>query len=80
MAFLFGKRRDVPPVTPPVTPPPEREDSAQASRRATAALSNTASGVAVDRVGRRGRSGTILTGPLGVLEEPELGRKTLLGS
>lgn len=29
---------------------------------------------------RRGRSSTILTGPLGLMEEPPVGKKTLLGA
>ena len=74
MSFLTPKI-SMPPL-PPVQPLPEApstEVSAEEKERIAAEQA------AVERK-RRGRKSTILTGPLGVEEEAETEKKTLLGS
>lgn len=67
MSFLFGSsRRPRLPTPPPPIKTAEKASAAVAQR-----------GLLDDK--KRGRSGTILTSPLGILEEPELRKKTLLG-
>ena len=64
------------PALPPVQPlpePPSTEVSAEEKERIAAEQA------AVERK-RRGRKSTILTSPLGVEEEAETQKKTLLGS
>mgnify|MGYP004463437481 FL=1 len=72
MSFLTPKMPALPPVQPPPEPPSaelsqEEKDRIAAEQRE------------VERK-RRGRRSTILTGPLGVEEEAETEKKTLLGS
>ena len=64
------------PPLPPVQPPPE-PPSAELSQQEKDRLA--AEQREVERK-RRGRKSTILTGPLGVEEEAETEKKTLLGS
>ena len=59
-----------PPAIPP--PPPLSEVRTTASKAGAGELAAAKK--------RKGRSSTILTGPLGLTAEPELGRKTLLGA
>ena len=73
MGSLF--RPKMPPL-PPVQPLPEppAAEVSQAEKDAIAAEQ-----AAVERK-RRGRKSTILTSPLGIEEEAEVQKKTLLGS
>lgn len=67
-----------PPPLPPLTLSPDPAVSAQA-KRATVAVKSSA-GEATAAAKRKGRRATLLTGPLGLTEEAELKRKTLLGA
>jgi hypothetical protein len=72
MSFLTPKMPPLPPVQP-LPEPPSTEVSAEEKERIAAEQA------AVERK-RRGRKSTILTSPLGVEEEAETQKKTLLGS
>jgi hypothetical protein len=72
MSFLTPKMPALPPVQPLPTPP-STEVSAEEKERIAAEQA------AIERK-RKGRKSTILTGPLGVEEEAETEKKTLLGS
>ena len=74
MSFLTPKI-SMPPLPPvqPAPPPPSSEVSAEEKERIAAEQA------AVERK-RKGRKSTILTSPLGVEEEAETEKKTLLGS
>ena len=72
MSFLTPKMPALPPVQPLPTPP-STEVSAEEKERIAAEQA------AIERK-RKGRKSTILTGPLGVEEEAEVQKKTLLGS
>jgi hypothetical protein len=74
MGSLF-KAPSMPPLPPvqPLPEPPKAEVSAEEKERIAAEQA------AVERK-RRGRKSTILTSPLGVEEEAETEKKTLLGS
>jgi len=74
MGSLF-KAPSLPPLPPvqPLPEPPKAEVSAEEKERIAAEQA------AVERK-RRGRKSTILTSPLGVEEEAETEKKTLLGS
>tara|TARA_R110002020_G_scaffold460655_1_gene679258 strand:+ start:157 stop:378 length:222 start_codon:yes stop_codon:yes gene_type:complete len=72
MGSLFSPK--MPPL-PPVQPAPE-PPSAELSAEEKERIASEQAGV---ERRRRGRKSTILTGPLGVEEEAEVGRKTLLG-
>tara|TARA_Y100000401_G_scaffold26674_1_gene18971 strand:+ start:66 stop:287 length:222 start_codon:yes stop_codon:yes gene_type:complete len=73
MGSLFSpKMPSLPPVQPLPTPP-STELSAEEKKRIAAEQAE------VERK-RRGRRSTILTGPLGIEEEAETEKKTLLGS
>ena len=72
MSFLSPKMPPLPPVQP-LPEPPSAEVSAEDKARIAAEQA------AVERK-RRGRKSTILTSPLGVEEEAETQKKTLLGS
>ena len=74
MGSLF-KAPSMPPLPPvaPLPPPPSSEVSAEDKARIAAEQA------AVERK-RKGRKSTILTSPLGVEEEAETQKKTLLGS
>ena len=72
MSFLTPKMPPLPPVQP-APPPPSSEVSAEEKERIAAEQA------AIERK-RKGRKSTILTSPLGVEEEAETEKKTLLGS
>ena len=74
MGSLF-KAPSMPPLPPvqPLPEPPKAEVSAEEKERIAAEQA------AVERK-RRGRKSTILTSPLGIEEEAETEKKTLLGS
>ena len=75
MSFLSPKMPAMP-ALPPVQPLPEAP-SAEVSAEDKARIA--AEQAAVERK-RKGRKSTILTSPLGVEEEAETQKKTLLGS
>ena len=72
MGSIF--KPEMPPLPPvePAPPPPSAELSAEEKERIAKEQA------AMERR-RRGRKSTILTGPLGIQEEAEVERKTLLG-
>ena len=72
MSFLTPKMPPLPPVQPLPTPPSTEVSQEEKDRIA-------AEQAEIERK-RRGRKSTILTGPLGVEEEAEVQKKTLLGS
>jgi len=72
MSFLMPKMPPLPPVQP-APPPPSSEISQEEKDRIAAEQRK------MERK-RKGRKSTILTGPLGVEEEAETEKKTLLGS
>ena len=72
MSFLTPKMPPLPPVQPLPTPP-STEVSAEEKERIAAEQA------AIERK-RKGRKSTILTGPLGIEQEAETEKKTLLGS
>ena len=72
MSFLSPKMPPLPPVQP-LPEPPLAEVSQEDKARIAAEQA------AVERK-RKGRKSTILTSPLGVEEEAETQKKTLLGS
>ena len=71
MSFLSPKMPPLPPVQP-LPEPPSAEVSAEDKARIAAEQA------AVERK-RKGRKSTILTSPLGVEDEAETQKKTLLG-
>ena len=73
MSFLTPKMPPLPPVQPAPPPPPSSEGSQEEKDRIAAEQA------AIERK-RKGRKSTILTSPLGVEEEAETEKKTLLGS
>ena len=72
MSFLTPKMPPLPPVQP-LPEPPSTELSQEEKDKIAAEQA------AIERK-RKGRKSTILTGPLGVEEEAEVQKKTLLGS
>jgi|TARA_A100001011_G_scaffold227590_1_gene235744 hypothetical protein len=72
MSFLTPKMPPLPPVQP-LPEPPSTELSQEEKDRIAAEQA------AIERK-RKGRKSTILTGPLGIEEEAETEKKTLLGS
>ena len=72
MSFLTPKMPPLPPVQPLPTPP-STEVSAEEKARIAAEQAK------IERK-RKGRKSTILTGPLGIEQEAETEKKTLLGS
>ena len=73
MGSLFSpKMPPLPPVQPLPTPPSTEVSEEEKTRIA-------AEQAAIERK-RKGRKSTILTGPLGIEEEAETEKKTLLGS
>jgi len=72
MSFLSPKMPPLPPVQP-LPEPPSAEVSDEDRKRIAAEQA------AIERK-RKGRKSTILTSPLGVEEEAETQKKTLLGS
>ena len=73
MGFLRAPKMPALPPVQPLPEPPSTEVSAEEKERIAAEQA------AVERK-RRGRKSTILTSPLGVEEEAETQKKTLLGS
>ena len=73
MGSIFKPKMPPLPPVQPAPPPPSSEVSAEEKERIAAEQA------AVERK-RRGRKSTILTSPLGVEEEAETEKKTLLGS
>jgi hypothetical protein len=72
MSFLSPKMPPLPPVQP-LPEPPSAEVSDEDRKRIAAEQA------AIERK-RKGRKSTILTSPLGVEDEAETQKKTLLGS
>ena len=72
MSFLTPKMPPLPPITPPPAMPEPTVSQEEKDRIAAEQAS-------IERK-RKGRKSTILTGPLGVEEEAEIQKKTLLGS
>ena len=73
MGSLFSPRMPpLPPVQPAPTPPPAELSQEEKDRIASDQR-------AMERK-RKGRKSTILTGPLGEMNEAETEKKTLLGS
>ena len=72
MSFLTPKMPPLPPVQPLPTPPSTEVSQEEKDRIA-------AEQAAIERK-RKSRKATILTGPLGIEEEAETEKKTLLGS
>jgi len=72
MSFLTPKMPPLPPVQPLPTPPSTEVSQEEKDRIA-------AEQAEIERK-RKGRKSTILTGPLGIEEEAEVQKKTLLGS
>ena len=72
MSFLSPKMPPLPPITPPPAMPEPTVSQEEKDRIA-------AEQAKLERK-RKGRKSTILTGPLGVEEEAEIQKKTLLGS
>tara|TARA_Y100000004_G_C8824468_1_gene373416 strand:- start:444 stop:665 length:222 start_codon:yes stop_codon:yes gene_type:complete len=72
MSSIFSPKMPTLPPVQPLPTPPSTEVSAEEKKRIAAEQA------AIERK-RKGRKSTILTGPLGVEEEAETDRKTLLG-
>jgi len=72
MGSIFKPKMPPLPPVQPAPPPPSAELSAEEKARIQQEQA------AMERR-RRGRKSTILTGPLGIQEEAEVERKTLLG-
>ena len=72
MSSIFSPKMPALPPVQPLPTPPSTEVSDEEKRRIAAEQA------AIERK-RKGRKSTILTGPLGVEEEAETDRKTLLG-
>ena len=72
MSFLTPKMPPLPPVQP-LPEPPSTELSQEEKDKIAAEQ-------AAIETKRKGRKSTILTGPLGIEEEAETEKKTLLGS
>ena len=72
MGSLFRPKMPALPPVQPAPPPPEAELSAEEKERIAKEQA------AIERR-RRGRKSTILTSPLGIEEEAEVEKKTLLG-
>jgi hypothetical protein len=72
MGSIFSPKMPAPPPLPEPIEPPEAELSAEEKEK-----------IRQDQLRRdrkrTGRKSTILTGPMGVEEEAEIGKKTLLG-
>jgi len=73
MSSIFSPKMPPLPPVQPAPPPPSSEVSAEEKERIAAEQA------AIERK-RKGRKSTILTSPLGVEEEAETEKKTLLGS
>ena len=73
MSSIFSPKMPPLPPVQPLPPPPSTELSQEEKDRIAAEQA------AVERK-RKGRKSTILTGPLGEMDEAETEKKTLLGS
>ena len=73
MGSIFKPKMPPLPPVQPLPTPPSTEVSAEEKERIAAEQA------AIERK-RKGRKSTILTGPLGIEEEAEIQKKTLLGS
>ena len=73
MSSIFSPKMPPLPPVQPLPPPPSSEVSQEEKDRIAAEQAE------IERK-RRGRKSTILTGPLGVEDEAETEKKTLLGS
>ena len=73
MGSLFSPKMPALPPVQPLPTPPSTEVSQEEKDRIAAEQA------AIERK-RKGRKSTILTGPLGIEEEAEIQKKTLLGS
>ena len=73
MGSLFSPKMPPLPPVQPLPTPPSTEVSAEEKERIAAEQA------AIERK-RKGRKSTILTGPLGEMNEAETEKKTLLGS
>ena len=73
MGSLFSPKMPPLPPVQPLPEPPSTELSQEEKDRIAAEQAE------IERK-RRGRKSTILTGPLGIKEEAEVQKKTLLGS
>jgi hypothetical protein len=73
MGSIFSPKMPALPPVQPLPTPPSTELSQEEKDRIAAEQAE------IERK-RRGRKSTILTGPLGVEEEAEVQKKTLLGS
>ena len=73
MSSIFSPKMPPLPPVQPAPPPPSSEVSQEEKNRIAAEQA------AIERK-RKGRKSTILTSPLGVEEEAETEKKTLLGS
>ena len=73
MGSIFSPKMPALPPVQPLPTPPSTEVSAEEKERIAAEQA------AIERK-RKGRKSTILTSPLGIEEEAEIQKKTLLGS
>ena len=73
MSSIFSPKMPPLPPVQPLPTPPSTEVSAEEKERIAAEQA------AIERK-RKGRKSTILTGPLGIEQEAETEKKTLLGS
>ena len=73
MSAIFSQKMPPLPPVQPLPTPPSTEVSAEEKERIAAEQA------AIERK-RKGRKSTILTSPLGIEEEAEIQKKTLLGS
>ena len=73
MCFSTPSRPAVPPPPPPQPQPVSAAEERTASRRAQQGARSLIQS-------RRGRASTILTSPLGIQEEANVQRKTILGA
>ena len=73
MGSIFSPKMPALPPVQPLPTPPSTEVSAEEKQRIASEQA------AIERK-RKGRKSTILTSPLGIEEEAEIQKKTLLGS
>lgn len=73
MGSIFSPKMPAPPPPPAPAPEPPSFEDEERERLAKEKMDKI-------RRSRKGRSSTIVTGPLGVEQEPTTEKKTLLGS
>lgn len=73
MGSIFSPKMPAPPPPPEPAPEPPSFEDEERERLAKEKMDKI-------RRSRKGRSSTIVTGPMGVEEEPTTKKKTLLGS